>query len=170
MNTEDFWREIPGFDKYYVSSKGDILSKCKTTPIILSPIKSWDGHLYVWLYRNNQKFKMYVHRAVLMAWVRMPKEGEDTRHLNGNPQDNRIQNLTWGTRRENIDDMKRHGTLRFGERSATHKLTEKDVIEIRKKIKNHTTRELGREYSVSHTTIRGAVNGHHWRNLCKEQI
>lgn len=32
------------------------------------------------------------------------------RHLNGNPYDNRLENLAWGTPSENMLDKVRHGT------------------------------------------------------------
>jgi len=37
-------------------------------------------------------------------------EGHVTRHLNGDPTDNRLENLRWGTRSENQRDSVKHGT------------------------------------------------------------
>jgi len=45
-----------------------------------------------------------------MAFRGLPKPGEVCRHLNGNPHDNRLDNLSWGTPSENMLDKARHGT------------------------------------------------------------
>jgi len=55
-----------------------------------------------------------VHRLVLMAFRGQPENGSRThsRHLNGDCTDNRLENLAWGTPKDNADDMRRHGTHR----------------------------------------------------------
>jgi hypothetical protein len=46
----------------------------------------------------------------LLAFVGAPGPGQTvTRHLNGDPADNRLANLAWGTPRENGRDTVRHG-------------------------------------------------------------
>ncbi len=57
--------------------------------------------------------KMYaVHRLVLHTFVRPPREGEVARHLNDLATDNRLENLAWGTYRDNAADRKRNGSYR----------------------------------------------------------
>lgn len=52
-----------------------------------------------------------------------------------------------------------------GERSGTHKLTEAEVLEIRKARGTASLRELGAKYGVSHTAIRRAMLGIKWGYL-----
>lgn len=54
-----------------------------------------------------QTFK--VHRLVLTAFVGPCPEGMECRHLDGDAANNRLSNLCWGTREENIADSKRNG-------------------------------------------------------------
>ena len=52
-----------------------------------------------------------VHRLVLMAFDRMPEEGELCRHLNDDKTNNNLENLKWGTPQENTDDAIRNGIV-----------------------------------------------------------
>jgi plasmid maintenance system antidote protein VapI len=57
----------------------------------------------------------------------------ECRHLDGDPMNNRVENLTWGTRAENMHDRTRHGTDNGGERNQWAKLTNDQVVEIRER-------------------------------------
>src|SRR5690606_21466536 len=72
-----------------------------------------------------------VHRLVLMAFVGPPREGEECRHLNGIPHDNRPINLAWGSARENWNDKRLHGTDTKGQRHPRSVLNDAAVSEIR---------------------------------------
>ena len=167
--TERTWNPVPNFEGYYASADGFILSKRSHQPRVMIQMKQKDGHLYVYLYDGfgNQK-KMYVHRLVLMSWIGMPKEGQECRHLNDDPSDNRLENLAWGTRLENVEDKRRNGGLTIGERSGSHKLTEIQVMEIRQRYSDgKSARDLSVEYNVSHKAILEAVRGDTWGHLPK---
>lgn len=69
------------------------------------------GYQYVNLTRGgNRCVSTHVHRIVMAAFVGQLPDGMQTRHLNGNPADNRLENLCYGTRSENADDRIAHGT------------------------------------------------------------
>ena len=60
----------------------------------------------------------FVHRVVLEAFVGPRPEGMECRHLDGNPLNNRIENICWGTPSDNAWDRVAHGTHFHG--SKTH--------------------------------------------------
>ncbi len=160
------WNPIPGYEGYYASKDGKILSTKKKNPIIMSQIKAKDGYLYVFMYENGKMEKVWVHRAVLMAWDRLPNLEEETRHLNDIPYDNRLENLCWGTREENVADKRRNGGLPIGERSGSHVLTEDQVLEIREKFSGDmSSTDLSEEYGVSKNTILEIAKGNTWKHL-----
>lgn len=161
------WNPIPNWDGYFACREGFIGTTKRGEFRTMSSIKAHDGHLYVFLYSNGVMKKQWVHRLILLTFSGQPPEGQESRHLNGNPSDNRIENLAWGTRQENQLDRIIHGTSNRGERSWSHKLTAIDVLAIRQRIES--CRLLAKEYGVSHTTILYARNGHHWRELCNAQ-
>lgn len=160
-------RLIPGFSDYAVTEDGLIFSLKRGTPRLLKALVGRWGHLHVYVYRHGQMSRMRIHHAVLLAFDRAPEPGEQCRHLDGNPANNRRSNLAWGTAQENSDDKRRHDTLPRGERSGNAKLTEAGVLEIRRLIGTTTLRALGKQYGVSHTAIRRAANGMKWAYLGK---
>jgi Trp operon repressor len=101
---------------------------------------------------------------VLRAFRGEPREGEETRHLNGDPSDNRLDNLAWGTKKENSADQIRHGTTNRGERHVASKLTHADVVKIRERYAKGdiSQRQLAEEYGVQQTVVGGIVRGEDW--------
>lgn len=164
---EKDYKAIPGFDKYYVSSTGEVLSFVKDggTPAILRRMKRKDGYKYVFLYRNKKQEKMYIHHAVLLSWVGPRPEGTEGRHLDDCQDNNDYRNLAWGTRQENVDDKKRNGRIRCGEATPMHKITSQQALEIRSLYGKMPIREIGLKYGISHTQVRRIAVGKKWKHL-----
>jgi hypothetical protein len=154
------WRSIPSWPNYAVSSTGVIRNR--KTWRLLKLIRRKSGHLYFYPQRGR---RCYAHRAVLEAFVGPAGVGQECRHLDGNPANNSVDNLCWGSRRENAGDKQRHGTQPRGEGVATAKLTERDVQEIRSRWGRTSSRKLATFYSVSHTAIRRAAIGLQWGHV-----
>jgi hypothetical protein len=95
-----------------------------------------------------------------------PFPGAQVRHLDGNPLNNRAENLCWGTAAENAADRKRHGTEvnNRGARCGTSKLTEQQVREIRARYAAGGVfqRDLAREYEVSNMTVSDLLKRRTW--------
>jgi hypothetical protein len=108
----------------------------------LKPWRHKSGHLYIVL--DGHQYQ--VHRLVLTTFDRKPVDGEECRHLDGNPRNNHIDNLAWGTRSENIGDKLRHGTHNRGERHYCAKLSDEQAraaIMLRKRHAKHGGRGSG---------------------------
>ncbi len=103
------WKDVPGYEgQYQVSDGGSVMSyRRRAEGQLLRPGRMPMGHLSVSLGRGNSQC---VHKLVLLAFVGPPPLKHECRHLNGNPADNRLANLCWGTRSENIRDAVSHGT------------------------------------------------------------
>lgn len=107
-----------------------------------------------------------VSRLVLMAFVGPCPAGKEACHKNGNPSDNRLSNLYWGTRTDNMADAKRHGTDNEGERNGMSKLTEDDVRRIRSEVAaGRTQTEVAREYGVHQSLISNIVRHRRWSHV-----
>jgi HNH endonuclease len=87
----------------------------------------------------------------------------DVRHLNGNPADDRPENLAYGTRAENLADAAQHGRTTRGSRNAQAKLTEAQATEIYMRLRaGEKGRSLAHEFNVSEQTICGIRKLRQW--------
>jgi hypothetical protein len=155
------FRPIPGFPGYRISNTG-IVQSC--VPINgRGPLTSqWRTlkprrvHYYyqVKLYRDHVRHFRKVHQLVLETFVGPRPEGLWACHNNGNPIDNRVENLRWDTPKANHADRLDHGTHFIGSRNPRAKLSDDDVRTIRERWgAGATQKSLAREYGVSQTLI-----------------
>lgn len=115
------WRPVVGFEGIYqVSDAGLVRSltrrflKRDGVPLtvkgrVLKPFVDKGGYLKVKLMVSGKATDTSVHLLVLGAFVHPRRDGMLCRHLDGNPANNRLENLTWGTPLENRADIRRHG-------------------------------------------------------------
>lgn len=104
----EVWKLVPEYDgKYEVSDQGRVRSFQRYPQgIILRPGRMPGGHLSVALGRGNSQC---VHKLVLLTFVGVAPDKHECLHINGIPNDNRLTNLRWGTRSENMKDAYAHG-------------------------------------------------------------
>jgi hypothetical protein len=111
----EVWKSIPGYESSYdVSSRGRVRSVARRVRLVvasgtectrgvparlLKPGPMRSGHLTVCLGKGNSKL---VHSLVLLAFVGPRAPDKECLHLNHCPYDNRLENLKYGTRSENL--------------------------------------------------------------------
>ena len=128
------WQDIPGYEGLYlVSNHGRILSKhLQKRSDGIKQQYAHQGYLYVSLCKKSIQKNHAVHRLVIEVFIGPCPDGMQCRHLDGNRKNNRAENLCWGTAKENAKDRVIHGTNNIGKRNGMAKLTDNDVISIRK--------------------------------------
>lgn len=99
------WKWIPGFEgQYKASTYGRIKSFKKSTDgLIMTGTSTKDGRIRVNL--NGKKY--LVHRLVLLTFKPQGQKTSDNivLHIDGNPANNHLNNLKWGTYKENAQDL-----------------------------------------------------------------
>ena len=148
-------KEIPGYSLQFASTDGLIYSM-RTGTLVKKSMRLHNGYYRVNLRDGSFPAKnctIPVHKLILDTFVGLRPEGYVCRHLNGNPLDNRLENICWGTPKENAQDALRHGTsvcLRCGEESIRAKLSNKDVSNIRELYaRGYSRSELAKMYNIS---------------------
>jgi len=102
------WRDVIGYEGLYkVSDDGQVLGLKRGK--VLRPATLRSGHLIVALSKDGVMYSQTVHRLMMEAF-NGPANGRVTRHLDGNPKNNTLENLKYGTISENVRDSIKHGT------------------------------------------------------------
>lgn len=121
------WRPIPGHEGLYeVSDLGRVRSWAKwrrrgiPCPHILDGATDEKGYRKVSLCSGGRQRTFAVHRLVAVAFLGPLPAGLQTRHLDGDPGNNALSNLRYGTPSENQQDSIQHGTMRNGNTDKTH--------------------------------------------------
>jgi hypothetical protein len=172
------WKTIPGFSRYEVSNKGQIrILKSKNSsgfynidpPRIMGLNHHRDGYRGISLIRDidSKRIGRGVQRWMLMAFNPVDNcEVLEVRHKNGVPDDNRLSNLEWGTRKQNGEDRIKHGTSGRGENNPRATLTEFDVLGILiLKLKKLSNRKIAEMFNVKISTINHISARDSWKYL-----
>jgi hypothetical protein len=148
------WRPIKNYEELYeVSNLGRIRSiktgkSRRSLPDRLGYART--------TFRKGKMVKTYKwHRLVLETFEECPKGKTQVNHKNGNKLDNRLKNLEWVTKSENLSHAYSIGLRdQRGEKNNSSKLTIQKVVEIRDKLKNGESQyKVAKEYGVSQPTI-----------------
>jgi ribosomal protein S25 len=94
----------------------------------------------------------------------------ECRHLNGDAKNNRVENLRWGTKQENIDDRVSHGHNRDqnGAKNNMAVLDESIVLEIRRCYAAGefvSQRQIAEHYNVSPALICNILKRKIWTHI-----
>ena len=97
----EIWKTIEDFPDYEISNHGRVKSHKWKKIKILSPIKNNNGYLWQNLCSSGKQSNRQIHRLVLDAFVGKRQESMDASHLDGNRENNNLDNLVWESRTDN---------------------------------------------------------------------
>lgn len=177
----EIWKDIDGYEGFYqVSSIGNVRSldrrvenKASNTGFNLLKGRLMKlktdkyGYIRIGL-RNGSKQKMLlVHRLVAFAFLNREDYQDQVNHIDGIKGNNTIVNLEWCNQSENEKHAYRTGLKsQNGEKSNINKLTNEDVLSIRKRIASGEIQaDLAREYNVYPNCISSIKLRRTWKHI-----
>ena len=147
---KEIWKQIDGFDGYFVSNLGRVASK----NCVLKQMENKDGYLKVNIRKNNRQFTKTVHRLVASAFIPNDNSFPQVNHKDENKKNNCTTNLEWCDEKYNAN----YGTLI----SRLQEIRGKRVLQIKCKIgikEFISVSDASRETGISRSSISACCRG-----------
>lgn len=98
---QEIWKDIPNYEGLYkISNLGDIMSIRRKR--LIKSDKRKDGYIQVHLTKNKKMKNFLLHRLVAITFIENPNNYEFINHIDGNKENNSLNNLEWCDRSYNI--------------------------------------------------------------------
>ena len=148
--------------------KGNIYTRTFPEKILKERNNKTD-YITVGLNTNNISKTFRIHRLVAIHFIPNPENKPEVNHINGIKSDNRLENLEWCTSAENSKHaLETELTkIQYGSETTNSKLTEKEVLEIRKlkETTNMTSTEIGKLFGVNQPAISKIIHRKTWKHI-----
>jgi len=176
QNYEEIWKDIPNYEGLYQVSnlgrikslKRKVRSKGGSFKIVKERfLRSWmnRGYSQVDLSKNNKTKAFSVHRIVMIAFI---GESElDVNHKNGIKTDNRLENLEYCTKSENMLHAYKKGLQKplLGEKHGSSKITEGQAKAIKYGHKGMLQKDIAEIYGIGKSTVCQIRSGKLWPHI-----
>ena len=175
------WKAVSGYEgAYEVSDSGRVksLSGGHRQARVLSPGLPKAGYRAVMLHKDGKRVRRAVHVLVGLAFLPLkPTSRHEIRHLDGNRDNNRADNLKWGTGGDNAKDREVHGRTARGVRHGMYgvalagqangyaKLTDNQVREIRRLAGSMSQRAIARKFGVHQGSVWKIIHRKSWAHV-----
>ena len=110
MITSVIWKDVEGYEGLYLVSNDGRVKGTKSKKVLKFSY-SYNGYRRVKLYRGAKGKTFMVHRLVANAFVLNPQNKPQVNHIDGNKQNNTVDNLEWVTQTENLVHAVRLGLI-----------------------------------------------------------
>ena len=178
---EETWYPLKNWPGYEISTNQRVRSfkdkygfgknEYADEPTVLEEQTHRLGYKYVNLRKDGRTHKGYIHRLMAETFIPNPDNKPEVNHENGDKADNRIENLTWNTRVENMAHARRTGLWDI-ERStaAAIESCRREVYCYEDDRFFHTAAEAADYYGVSRGSItlccQGKMHNVKGRHIC----
>jgi hypothetical protein len=171
----EVFKDIKGYiGKYQISNLGtiktldrlDSLGRFKKS-VILKTTLDHDGYVRITLNGDSSKKKNFsIHRLVMETFNPISEKSLQVNHIDGNKQNNNINNLEWITGKKNVIHSLQIGLRPSGEDHPNAKLTNfqvKQIPELQKQ--GYSLHTISKLYGVAYSTIKNINAKRKWNYL-----
>lgn len=166
INNMEIFKDIIHFENtYQISNYGNVRNK--KTGLLLKPSYNKKGYQYVYLtYSHTGRVKWYIHRLVGFHFIDNPFNKPQINHKDGNPSNNKVENLEWVTNEENQKHAILNNLHYQGESHKDSKFKEDNIILLPELIKiGFSISQLNKLTGVAMPSIDKIIRGKSWRKL-----
>ena len=151
--------------RYQVSNHGRVRSKdmkvrcahgMRVMPGRIKKPQNTNGYQYAQLFEEGKiVLQTGIHRLVMLAFVGECPDGMEVLHADDNRANNHLSNLSYGTRKQNMEGAKERGRTCIGEKQGSAKIPDSAASTIRwmYEISSLSQRQIGELFGVSAAAI-----------------
>lgn len=168
MAMKEIWKAVtyrPFNESHLVSNIGRVKT---VNNRILKPNTSNKGYHRYGLYYQKRIKWFSVSRLVLSTFIGNPPVNKPhAMHINDDKNNNRVDNLKWGSSQDNMTLKVLHNRQARGEKNARSILKKEQVLTIRRLYKegSYNQSELARTFGVSHGQVWAIVHSRNWKHI-----
>ena len=146
------WTPAARFPMYEVNESGLIRNQ-KTKRVLKTHYKN--GYEMVTLAQNKRPKTVRLHRVIAESFYGLDEQGLEVNHIDGNKNNNCIDNLEFCTRKENIQHAMKKGLFKpnnFGHKSKRIRCIEQNII-------YSSIRECSRQLNIDQSEMTKFLSG-----------
>lgn len=117
---EEYWKPLYGFENtHMISNHGRFrsISTRSSNRVLIGYHKTRRGYLEIVLWKDGKNYSISVHRAIAKAFIPNPENLPEVDHIDGNRENNSIDNLQWLTSKQNTEKSKVMGVRKTAKRT-----------------------------------------------------
>lgn len=166
---------VKGYEgKYCIDRGGNVYSLprgrgTRKTIVRLNPGHDGGGYSQVVLHLNGEPSHWFVHRLMATTFLEQPSALHvEVNHKDGRKDNNRLENLEWVTRSQNVKHAYENGLWKpaCGEKHKFAKLNEEIVRDIRMRMnEGESSRRIAASYGIAHSTVQRIFQRKAWRHV-----
>ena len=159
MEVKELWKSLEEYKGIRVSSIGRIwkaVNKSRKERILTEFPKDRDGYCRGSVQKLDGTWTSQpVHRLVAKAFIPNPDNKQAVNHIDGNRQNNRIENLEWVTPKENVIH-----SFSFGSRRVCKKtiLTDFQISQIDKLREIYTVNQIAKLFNIEYQSLKNIIH------------
>lgn len=163
---EEEWKPVDGFDGYFISNLGNVMSTKFTTPRLLKKSENIDGYYVYRLYKDKKCCTKRKGRMVAEHFMEIPEwlsgDYAIVNHKDGNKKNDSIDNLEWTNTSGNAIHAWDNGLINREKYDAGRKLLMKPIYKIdrhnNKILKEYeSSREASRIENINNSNLSNAA-------------
>lgn len=165
------WKKVEGFNNYEVSDEGLVRNVKSGRILKFDKVKYRKGtvnsvYLRVTLCENNFPVRFAIHRLVAKHFLKDYSEDLEVNHLDGDRENNRVDNLKMATGEENRAHALDTGLCPKGEDHGNNKYSQSQAELVIQLTKEGFGRKFVAELSgVTISFVKDIRNGRAWKHL-----